>query len=101
MGGWNIIPEATCRWCGKKFVPAPYHALKDTYGVYCKPTCYLHGAELTAPKKKKVLAICGYEVKRFKSAREAAERFGSDPKVIRKACRNGERHKGYIWTYEE
>lgn len=101
MGGWNIIPEAKCRYCGRTFVPAPYHALKDTNGVYCKPTCFLHRDELNKRKKKRVLAFRGDEVEVFKSASDAAMKLGSDPKVIRKACRNGEKHKGYTWKYEE
>jgi len=99
--GWDNISEAKCRYCGRTFVPAPHHALKDTNGLYCKPTCFLHRDELHKRKKKRVLAFRGDEVEIFKSATDAANQFGTDAKVIRNACHNGEKYRGYTWKYEE
>lgn len=101
MNAWFVIAEAKCRYCGRVFVPAPYHALKDSNGLYCKPTCFLHREELYEKKKKAVIAVRGDEIKRFKSVREASDTFDSDPKTIRRACKTGERHKGYVWEYEK
>lgn len=96
----NIV-EVTCRYCGKKFVPAPQHALKDTYGQYCKPTCFLHRDELKKPRSKRVFAFSGDEVEIFSSATVAASKLGGEAKLIRDACRKGTTYKGYTWKYEE
>lgn len=96
----NIV-ERKCRYCGKKFVPAPKHALKDTYGLYCRPTCYLHRGELRVPRCKRVFAFRGDQVEIFSSATMAADQLGTEPKLIRKACKDGLTHKGYTWKYEE
>lgn len=101
MGKWNIIPEATCRYCGKKFVPAIEHALKDTYGVYCKPTCYLKGENLSKRKCRRVFAFKGDYVETYSSAVNAARKLGLEPKMIRKSCRDGSTYNGYTWKYEE
>lgn len=36
------IRTATCRKCGKEFIPAPMHIFKDNGKYYCKWTCYNH-----------------------------------------------------------
>lgn len=96
------IVTRKCRYCGKKFVPAPQHALKDTYGMYCKPTCYLHGANLTKSNCKVVLMYRGDELlEEFKTATAAAQWVSGEPKLIRDACRKGTKYKGYTWKYEE
>lgn len=97
----NDIPEKICRYCGKKFPPAPQHSLKDTYGYYCKPTCFLHRDELKKRKARRVIAMCGDRVETFKSATDAANQFGTSQKIIRNACRNGEKYRGKLWKYEE
>lgn len=45
------IPEKYCAKCGKRFIPAPEHALKSGRKFYCKPTCYLHRNDLEVKKK--------------------------------------------------
>ena len=100
MDKWNNIPEATCRYCGKKFSPAPQHSMKDTYGYYCKPTCFIHRHELKVPRCKRVIATRGDKVEIFSSAKVAADRLGTEPKAIRKACNDGTTCKGYTWKYE-
>ena len=101
MGKRNVISEATCRYCGKKFVPAAEHALKDTYGMYCKPTCYLKGENLSKGRCRRVLAFKGDYVETYSSAVNAARKLGLEPKSIRKSCRDGSTYKGYTWKYEE
>ncbi len=100
MDRCNDIPEKTCRYCGKKFPPASQHALKDGYGYYCKPTCYLHRHELKAPRSRRVIATQGDKVEIYGSAKVAADQMGVEPKAIRKACHDGTTCKGYTWKYE-
>lgn len=101
MDRCNNIVQVTCRYCGKKFFPAPQHALKDKYGLYCKPTCYLHGANLTKSNSKVVLMYRGDELlEKFKTSKDAAQFVGGEPKLVRDACRQGTKYKGYTWKYE-
>jgi hypothetical protein len=98
----NEIPERTCRYCGKKFVLASHHSLKDSYGFYCKPTCYLHRHELKKTKYKKVEAWKDGElVEVFSSPTVAAHALGTEPKRITAACREGTTYRGYTFKYKE
>ena len=97
---WTVIQEATCRYCGRKFVPAVEHALKDNYGIYCKPTCYLKGANLKKSSSRRVIGCKGDTEEIFSSAKGAAEMVGCEPKSIRKSCLDGTSCKGYLWRYE-
>lgn len=97
----GIISEAKCRYCGRMFVPASHHALRDTYGLYCKPTCFLHRDEVNKRKTKKVEQIKNGEVvKVHASAVEAAMQFYCDPKLIRYAIKDGTTYRGFIWRYK-
>lgn len=91
-----------CRYCGKEFVPAPQHALRDTYGFYCKPTCFLHRDELKKKRGKRVQMYRGDELLEvFKTSTAAAQWVAGEPKLVRDACRRGTKYKGYSWKYEE
>ena len=98
----TCLEEKKCPLCGKKFVPAPQHALRDARGFYCKPTCFLHRDELHVRKRKKVRMYKGEEfVKEFNSATAAAHHFNTNPKCIGTACRQGTTYRGYTFKYEE
>lgn len=105
-GEWKYCEESTCATCGKKFFPAPQHALYDKYGVYCKPTCFLHRKKKYdyQRKVKRVVQLDddGAILNVFNSANDAAETL---PKVcadmVREACRKGVRYKGCWWRYED
>ena len=97
---WDVISEATCRYCGRKFVPAAEHALKDNYGIYCKPTCYLKGGNLKKSNCRRVVAIRDGIYTVYRSAVTAANELGLETKMIRDACRNGKPYRGYEWQYE-
>ena len=95
--------EDVCAKCGKVFIPASHHALKDEYGKYCKPTCFLHRKDDRKKACEKMVVQYGddgKEVRRFKSATAAAMFVGTDPKMISSACRNGAKCKGFTWKYE-
>lgn len=59
----HLIIERTCKYCGKSFIPAPYHQYKcvDENGesLFCKYTCQLHYErrrnEQRAAKRKKAV----------------------------------------------
>ena len=38
----QMLPEKTCKKCGKRFLPAPEHRFRVGNKWYCKWTCYLH-----------------------------------------------------------
>lgn len=100
---YEPLVEEKCARCGKMFIPASHHALKDEYGKYCKPTCFLHRNDNRRnPCEKMVVQYDkdGNEIRRFKSATAAALYVGTDPKTISAACRNGSRHGGCYWRYE-
>lgn len=102
--GYEPLVEETCAYCGRTFIPASHHALKDEYGKYCKPTCFLHRKDNRHnPCEKLVVQYNkdGNAIRQFKSATAAALFVGTDPKTISKACRTGATHGGYIWKYEK
>lgn len=96
----DLIPEYQCAYCGRMFVPASQHALKDSYGVYCKPTCYLHRHELVKRNIKSVIAYRDGVATVYRSAVTAANELGFETKMIRDACRTGNAYRGYTWAYE-
>lgn len=67
----------------------------------CKPTCYLKGDKLSKSHSRKVLCFKGDDVEIYGSAVTAARKLGGEPKMIRKACREGINYLGYQWKYEE
>ena len=101
------IIEKQCRKCGKTFIPAPQHALKDSNGLYCSCTCFLHrndGAKKPKPKVRKMVAQYtkgGEFIQTFKSAAKAAESLKGNPSGLSRACRNHTSYHGYIWKYIE
>ena len=94
------LRETTCVYCGRVFIPATHHALKDERGKYCKPTCFLHRHELAKPKTKSVIAYRDGVGTVYRSAVTAANELGLETKMIRDACRTGNAYRGYTWAYD-
>ena len=100
--------ETRCPHCGRMHIPAPQHAMVDSRGAYCKPTCWLHRNDNVRDKrryngKKRVIqrTLDGVIVKVFESAHDAAEAVGGIYQSVAKACREGVKCYGYYWSYEE
>lgn len=97
--------EESCRKCGKMFIPAPMHSLRDDKGFYCSCTCFLHRER---PKnnsrgKCKKVAMCDRhwnEIKAFPSVTKAAEYVGVEPVTIRAACVEERMSQGFLWKYK-
>ena len=94
------LAEYPSAYCGKMFVPASQHAMKDERGKYCKPTCFLHRHELAKSKCRSVIALRDGIATVYRSAVTAANELGMETKMIRDACRTGKPYRGYEWQYE-
>lgn len=99
--------EVTCAHCGKSFILAPQHALRDGKGFYCKPTCFLHrndnvkkpcGSGRKASKVAKYTKA-GDLVQVYESAKEAERLEGYDAKGIMSCIYNKKPYKGFMWEY--
>lgn len=100
------MTEVKCQKCGKMFIPAPMHSLRDEKGFYCKPTCFLHRDRLKEGRHGncKEVAMCDREwnvIETFPSALKAAEHFGVEVKTLRAACIEKCLCRGYLWKYVE
>lgn len=100
------MTEVKCQKCGKMFIPAPMHSLRDDRGFYCKPTCFLH-RQMPRGRRHgncKTVAMCdrdGNVIRTFPSALNAAEHIGADVKGLREACIDKSMCRGYRWKYVE
>ena len=98
--------EVSCRKCGKMFIPAPMHSLKDGYGFYCSCTCFLHRemSKVSLRGNRKTVAMCDRhwnEIKTFPSATKAAEYVGVAPNTLCMAIRENRMSQGYLWKYKD
>ena len=101
------ISERRCGRCGKSFIPAPQHALKDARNVYCSCTCFMHRKDGT--KKKKVgskrrveqYTKDGEYIQTFIDSETAAKSVNCAQNSIMAACRKGKSCRGYMWKYTE
>ena len=99
--------EARCPHCGKWFIPAPQHAMRDSRGAYCKPTCWIHrndGIENSYKRKGQKVIQCnldGAVVKMFDTLAEAGRSLYCSAQSIGRACRHKEVYRGYKWRYAE
>lgn len=95
------LEEYKCAYCGRTFVPASQHSMKDERGKYCKPTCFIHRHELVKRNIKSVIAYRDGVGTVYRSAVTAANELGLETKMIRDACRTGNAYRGYTWKYEK
>ena len=99
--------EVTCAHCGKSFLPAPQHAMKDGRGLYCKPTCWLHrndGVKKPCGSGRKASKVAQYTkdgdlVKVYDSAKEIERILGYDAKSIRAYIYKKSPYKGFVWKF--
>lgn len=99
------MEECICPTCGKKFIPAPQHALRDDKGFYCKCTCFLHRPK-KAPRGKKRRKVEQYTadgvlVNTYASLTQAYQYSGHWMKGIQKACQDGTEYCGFRWKYAD
>lgn len=110
---YSSLITKKCPVCGKKFIPAPYHAYLDKRAHSNIPVCSYKCMRETEVKKKssqrasrreyaqrRVKCIETGEV--FKSAKDAALWIKAEATTIRAVCR-GDREtvRGYHWAYVE
>ena len=102
-----MFAEKKCVKCGKMFIPASQHALVDSRGAYCKPTCWIHRDDDRTDGRK--VGRCTYAVKQYTregelvatydSAAMAGDAMGCVPSTIAEACRSGRPYHGFLWKY--
>lgn len=102
-----MFHESKCRTCGRLFIPAPEHALKDCRGIYCKPTCFLN-RPAPPPKgsgrKTKPVEQCtldGEVIAIYPGAFQAEVETGLLKSGIVRAITKKMVYHGYIWRYKD
>jgi hypothetical protein len=98
------IPEKKCAWCGKVFCPTPEWA----YGDCCIRSCLLRYEEQKREQIHGSRDVVMYDpitlqdIRKFHSAREAADEVGLDAIRIRNVC-NGlaKTAGGMYWRWED
>lgn len=100
------MTEVKCQKCGKMFIPAPMHSLRDDKGFYCSCTRFLHREipKVNLRGNRKTVAMCdryGNEIKTFPSATKAAEYVGVEPVTIRVAIKEKRMSQGFLWMYKD
>jgi hypothetical protein len=105
MGVTRMI-EQKCATCGKAFIPAPQHALRDERGFYCKPTCFLHRAKAKKPcgRGRTAHKVAQYTkdgkiVKVYESAKQIEVELGFDAKNLRAHIYQKRPYRGYVWEF--
>lgn len=98
--------EKKCPKCGKMFIPAPMHSLRDVNGFYCSCTCFLHREipKVNLRGNRKTVAMCdryGNEIKIFPSDTKAAAYVGIEPNSLRLAIKENRMSMGYFFKYAE
>ena len=98
--------EVSCRKCGKMFIPAPMHSLRDAKGLYCSCTCFLHREmpKVNSRGNRKKVVMCDRywnEIKTFPSATKAAEYVGVEPNTLGMAIREKRMSQGFLWVYKD
>jgi hypothetical protein len=96
--------EARCRTCGRLFILAPEHAMIDSRGAYCKPTCWLHRPPQTkgkgrTAKKVEQCTLDGELIAVFDSSYQADIETGLLKSGIERAIKSGNAYHGFIWRH--